>query len=303
MCIATTFGALGVTIVLLTPWSISVLAGRAPLDMIVGTRSWSVHRRGLGSAVRMATGPIGDTPLVWGLLVAAALPLFIGRRWRLTWAGRMWVCALAAWVVALCAERGWTGSLSALPAQFLPIAACGLALSTALGVTAFSLDLPASRFGWRQVVSALAGCAALVGALPAIAANGEVGSIFPRRDFPRFSPGCRRFRRPEARESFGSATERWSPDRRGRSQQDWVIRCTPEVSRICRRCGRAHRLPATFKWLRTYSWHPQEDRRARSTARCPLDPICRGRRSRCTRCAGPAAAPRGRAAAGLAHRP
>jgi GT2 family glycosyltransferase len=169
---ATTIGALGVTIVLLAPWSISVLAGNSPLDVLAGTRPGQFTNVGWGALLRMAPGPIGGTPLVWGLLVAAALPLFIGRQWRLSWAGRMWICALAAWVMALSAQRGWTGSASVLPAQFLPIAACGLALSTALGVTAFTLDLPASRFGWRQVVSALAGCAAVIGALPAIAASG-----------------------------------------------------------------------------------------------------------------------------------
>ena len=169
---ATTIGALGVTIVLLAPWSISVLAGDSPLDVLSGTRPGQFTNVGWGALLRMAPGPIGGTPLVWGLLAAAALPLLIGRQWRLSWAGRMWICALAAWVVALSAQRGWIGSASVLPAQFLPIAACGLALSTALGVTAFTLDLPASRFGWRQVVSALAGCAALIGALPAIAASG-----------------------------------------------------------------------------------------------------------------------------------
>jgi GT2 family glycosyltransferase len=170
--IATTLGGLVVTILLLAPWSISVLAGDAPLDLIAGNRPGPFTHVGWGALLRMAPGPIGDSPLVWGLLIAAALPLLIGRRWRLFWCGRMWVCALVAVVVALCAERGWFGSLAVFPAQFLPIGACGLAFSAALGVTAFTLDLPASRFGWRQVVSALAGCAAVVGALPAIAASG-----------------------------------------------------------------------------------------------------------------------------------
>lgn len=168
----TTIGALATTIVLLAPWSISVLAGRAPLEILAGTRPGPATNIGWGALLRLAPGPIGGTPLVWGLLVAAGLPLFIGRHWRLSWVGRMWVCALVAWVIALCSERGWIGSVAVLPAQFLPIAACGLAFSTALGVTAFTLDLPASRFGWRQVVSALAGCAAVIGALPALAAAG-----------------------------------------------------------------------------------------------------------------------------------
>ena len=111
------------------------------------------------------------TPVVLGLLGAGALPLLIGRSWRLAWSGRVWVCALVAWFFALAVERGWTGSLVVLPGQFLPIAACGVAVSIALGVSAFRMDLPESRFGWRQIALAVAACGAVVGAVPVVAAT------------------------------------------------------------------------------------------------------------------------------------
>ncbi len=111
------------------------------------------------------------TPLVFGLLAAGALPLFIGRSWRLGWAGRAWICALAGWFFALAVQRGWTGSIAVLPGQYLPIAACGVAVSVALGVSAFRADLPRSTFGWRQIALVLAALGGVIGALPVVAAT------------------------------------------------------------------------------------------------------------------------------------
>ncbi len=169
---AATLGALAVSILLLAPWSISVLAGVSPLDVLAGARPGPGATAGWGDLLRMSPGPIGMTPLVFGLLGAAALPLLIGRSWRLSWSGCAWICALVAWIFALAVERGWTGSLAVLPGEFLPIAACGIALSTALGVSAFRKDLPVTRFGWRQIALAVAACGAVAGAIPVIAATG-----------------------------------------------------------------------------------------------------------------------------------
>jgi len=179
----TTIASVVVAIVLLAPWSISVLAGSSPLDLI--GYGPSAPGKGLGWAqlLRLAPGPVGGSPLVWGLLGAAALPLFIGRSWRLSWSGRMWTCAVVAWFVALISERGWFGNASLLPAVVLPVAACGLACSIALGVSAFRLDLPASRFGWRQVASAAAALAAVVGALPVVAASASGRFDLPSTGF------------------------------------------------------------------------------------------------------------------------
>ncbi len=168
---ATTLGAIAVSIVLLAPWSISVLAGQSPLDVLAGARPGPGSSLGWGDLLRLSPGPIGMTALVFGLLVAAALPLLVGRSWRLEWSARAWVCALLAWFFALAVERGWTGSVAVSPGLFLPIAACGIALSTALGVSAFRLDLRESRFGWRQIALAVAALGAVLGAIPAVAAT------------------------------------------------------------------------------------------------------------------------------------
>jgi hypothetical protein len=123
------------------------------------------------------------TPVVFGLLGAAALPLLIGRGWRLGWSGRAWICALGAWVFALAVQRGWTGEAAVSPGVFLPIAACGIAMSSALGVSAFRLDLRESRFGWRQIALGLAAAAAVVGATPVLAATAGGRFDLPQSGF------------------------------------------------------------------------------------------------------------------------
>jgi GT2 family glycosyltransferase len=165
-------GATVVTVVVLAPWSISVLAGGAPLGVLAGARSAVAGSEGWGALFRASTGPVATSPLVWGLVAAGLLPLLIGRDWRLAWAARAWICALAGCFFALASARGWIGGLGSSSEDFLPITACALSMSVALGVAAFGLDLPESRFGWRQVVSAVAGCAAVVGALPVVATFG-----------------------------------------------------------------------------------------------------------------------------------
>ncbi len=167
----TAIGALAMSILLLAPWSISVLTGTSPAVLLAGTRPGAGASFGWGDLLRLSPGPIGMTALVFGLLAAAALPLLIGRSWRLGWSGRAWICALVAWFFALAVERGWTGSFAVLPGEYLPIAACGIAMSAALGVSAFRADLPGSRFGWRQIALVVAAAGAVLGALPVIAAT------------------------------------------------------------------------------------------------------------------------------------
>jgi hypothetical protein len=163
--------SLAVSILLLAPWSISVLAGSSPADLISGTRPGAGASFGWSDLLRLSPGPIGMTPLVFGLLAAGALPLFIGRSWRLGWSGRAWVCALVGWFFALAVQRGWTGSVAVLPGEYLPIAACGVAMSVALGVSAFRADLPRSTFGWRQIALVLAALGGVLGSLPVVAAT------------------------------------------------------------------------------------------------------------------------------------
>jgi hypothetical protein len=119
----------------------------------------------------LAIGPIGDAAQAWAFLAAAALPLVIGARSRLAWAGRAWSLAGVAWLVAWTAGRGWLGPLALPPQMLLAPAGVGIALAVGLGVAAFQLDLSSYRFGWRQAVAVLAATAATVGMLPVLGAS------------------------------------------------------------------------------------------------------------------------------------
>jgi len=175
--------------VLLLPWSADVLTSRvSTFGVAVGPGG----RLGLGQVLRFATGPVGSGPLGWALLVAAALPLLIGRGWRLAWAARLWLVALAGFAWAWAGMRGWVPV--AAPEVVLAPAAAALAASAALGAVAFELDLPGYRFGWRQLASGLAAVAVLVAAVPMLSASGGGRWRLPSADASSvlgFLPGAR----------------------------------------------------------------------------------------------------------------
>jgi hypothetical protein len=159
--------ASAVAAVLLLPWSGTVLFNRAAL---LGPTVGPSGRLGFGDVLRFQTGPFGHGPLGWGLLVVAALPLFIGRDWRLAWAARLWAVALMSFGITWAGWRGW---VPALPVEVaLAPAAAALAGSAALGAVAFELDLPGYRFGWRQAATGLAGIALALASVPLLIAAG-----------------------------------------------------------------------------------------------------------------------------------
>jgi GT2 family glycosyltransferase len=174
---ATAAGATGVAVLLLAPWSFAVLGGPGRWQTLAGVPVASSSGAGWGELLRLAVGPIGDAALGWAFLAAAALPLLIGARARLAWAGRAWSIAVVAWAVAWLAGRGGLGPLAIAPQVLLVPAGVGIALSVGLGVAAFQLDLPGYRFGWRQVAAVTAAAAAGVGMLPVL-----VGSLGGRWD-------------------------------------------------------------------------------------------------------------------------
>ena len=153
--------------VLLLPWSADVLGSRTSL---FGVKLGSAGRLGLGATLSFHTGPVGGGALTWGFLAAAALPLLIGRSWRLVWASRMWGVALVCWGVTWASSRGWLPIPLPTPEIFLAPAAASLAMAVALGVVAFELDLRGYQFGWRQLASTVAAVAVVVGSLPVLGA-------------------------------------------------------------------------------------------------------------------------------------
>jgi GT2 family glycosyltransferase len=161
-------GAAAAGFVLLLPWSATVVASGTA---VLGADQGPAGRLGLGAVLRFHTGPFGSGGWEWLLLVAAALPLFIGRGWRLEWAARLWVLALISFALAWGGRRGW---LPAFPVEVaLAPAAAALAGAAALGVAAFELDLPGYRFGWRQVAAAVAGFSLALASLPFLTASGS----------------------------------------------------------------------------------------------------------------------------------
>jgi GT2 family glycosyltransferase len=146
---------------LLLPWSGTVLGSAVAT---LGPDPGPAARLGLGAVMRFQTGPFGGTVLGWALLLVAALPLFIGRGWRLVWAARLWSAALVCFATAWMSSRGWVPQMP--PDVVLTMAAACLALSAALGAVAFELDLPGYRFGWRQLAAGVAGASMLAAAIP-----------------------------------------------------------------------------------------------------------------------------------------
>jgi GT2 family glycosyltransferase len=132
--------------------------------------------------LRFDTGSLGIAPLGFCLAGAAALPLLVGRDWRLGWAVRAWAVALACWGVLWAQQQGHIRMRLPEPGVVLAPAAAALTFAVALGVAAIELDVHGRswRFGFRRVVSALA-----VVALAAATAPVVVGAMDGWWDMPR----------------------------------------------------------------------------------------------------------------------
>ena len=165
-------GAALLAAALLLPWSLSAFSAPAP----------SIGPLAFEELLRFQTGAWGGPPAGWAWFAAAALPLVIGRSWRLRWAAGAWGLALAGFVLAWAASRGWVPVSLRSPEPALALSATGLAFAAGLGVLAFELDLPAYRFGWRQIAPPAAALAIVLGTVPIL--GGAFGGRWnqPERD-------------------------------------------------------------------------------------------------------------------------
>ncbi len=175
-------GAAGAVLsgVLLLPWSAGVVTH---VHAFFGPGPGPGAAPSFARLARFGVGPVGRGPLSWGLLVAATLPLVVGRSWRLAWAVRLWTLVLISLAWAYLAG---VGALAAPPVDvLLAPAATGLSGAVALGVAAFEQDLPGYRFGWRQAVSGVAAAGLAVTLLPVLA-----DSIGGRWQLPTTGPSA-----------------------------------------------------------------------------------------------------------------
>lgn len=164
--VAAGLGAAAVAIALNLPWAVEILRGDAPLDAVLGVGPTTGGSLGVGEILRFETGPWGAPPLGWAFLLAGALPVMIGRSWRLEWAVRAWLVVLGGWALVWAADDGLLPVALPAPEVVLAPVAAALAFTAALGLAAFEKDLRAYRLGWRQLVSVVAALGVFLGALP-----------------------------------------------------------------------------------------------------------------------------------------
>jgi len=182
--LGTALGAAALAVGLHLPWSLDFFLPGTALSVLTGAPS-SAEPSDLAAILRFEVGPLGSAPVGWSFLVAAALPLLIGRAERHTWAVRGWTLAVVSFAMAWAAQRG------ALPVALPPVdvllvpAAIGLALAAAMGVSAFQVDLPGYRFGWRQVASGVAAAAVVAGIVPVLGASFNGRWSMPAGDHSR----------------------------------------------------------------------------------------------------------------------
>ena len=144
-------------LVLAMPFASGYFSWSALVGADIGSDGASPYT--LWELIRFATGPINESWLGWGMLLAAALPLLVVRDARFVWVIRGWALVCVSVGVAWLGERGW---LSLPDAEILLVpAGVGFAIAVAMGMAALESDLPSFRFGWRQLVP-FAGAAALV---------------------------------------------------------------------------------------------------------------------------------------------
>ncbi len=162
-------GATGVAAVISLPWVLGVLSAGTGALGVFGPPTPASGAAGWGELLRFSLGPIGDSPLAWGFVVAALAPLVLARDIRFRWAVRFWSIALVSWLAAWAVGRGWTGSLAVDPQVLLAPAAAATAAAIGLGIAAFEVDLRRAEFGWRQLTTVVGALAVAVATLPTLA--------------------------------------------------------------------------------------------------------------------------------------
>ncbi|MEA2931783.1 MAG: hypothetical protein QOI56_568, partial [Actinomycetota bacterium] len=177
-------GAVLVAVVLLVPWSLELLLPGG-WSTVTGVARLPAAQPGLGQMLRFEIGPLGAAPLGWALLVIAAVPLVLGRDWRLAWAVRLWMVALTCVGVAWAGGQGWIPLRFQAPDVLLAFAAAALAGAVALGAVAFETDLRGQRFGWRQALSVAAGATVAAITLPVLGAATDGRWNMPSTDLAR----------------------------------------------------------------------------------------------------------------------
>ena len=169
VCVAAAVSALLIVFVLQLPWSATLLRSGSWNDVVRGGIGADGH---LG-IVRVADFGLGRNTL--GLLALALLapvviaPL-IGRGWRLTWAARGSLMAVAFMALAVLDDGGHLPFRLPEAGLLLAPAACGIAIAAAAATASLELDVRGARLGWRQPLGVLVTLGVAAGLLPSLIA-------------------------------------------------------------------------------------------------------------------------------------
>ena len=147
------------TLVLLFPWPLAYVDGiddRGALGLVFRPTL------DLSEVLRFNTGPAGSGWAMWGLIVAAAVPLFLATGSRLAWATRGWALALAGWAAVWVPARFFPDVSVPAPEAGLVVAALGVALALGIGVSVLVDGIHSFHFGWRQPAAIIGGVAVLL---------------------------------------------------------------------------------------------------------------------------------------------
>jgi GT2 family glycosyltransferase len=182
--VVATLGGAAVSALLLLPTTVDVLSSPGGVDAWLGADRLPDGLAAL-DLLALRTGPTALAGVAFALLAAAAVPLLVGRRWRLAWAIRAWTLAVTVWGVAWAHEQAWLSVRLPGAGVLLAPAAAGLALAVGLGIAAVEHDVRGRswRLGFRRLVVA-AGVLALVAApVSAFVAALDGWWGMPRADF------------------------------------------------------------------------------------------------------------------------
>ena len=163
-----TVGAVAVAFVLCFPWSLTFVQPGANASVFFGVQRAGASVADLAALSRFALGPIGHSPLAYGLLVASGFVLFVAGTQRFAWGARFWGAGVVALGVAWAAGEGFLapggGSGRIL---VTPVAVC-VAAAVGLGVASLEGDVTEARFGWRHAASAAFVVVGVLGILPVL---------------------------------------------------------------------------------------------------------------------------------------
>ncbi len=151
-----------VAVVVLFPWPLAY--AHAGLDKAALGFSFRPDLD-LSQIMRFDSGPSGAGWAMWGLVVAAAVPLFVAAGDRLAWTARGWMLALVGWAVVWVPARFFPHTSVLAPEAGLTLAALGLALALGVTVSVFVDGIHSFKFGWRQPAVILGAVAILLPAL------------------------------------------------------------------------------------------------------------------------------------------